>query len=90
MKVSWEKYTDHIGHVNSAGCFRCHDDKHVSPEGRVIRKDCSLCHTITAQGKDGEMEYSPGEMSLEFRHPEDIGDAWKEGACAECHSSSTI
>jgi len=90
MKVSWEKYTDHIGHVNSAGCFRCHDDKHVSQDGRVIRKNCSLCHTIYAQGKDGEMEYARGEESLEFKHPEDIGDAWKEGACAECHSSSTI
>lgn len=90
MKVSWEKYTDHIGHLTSAGCFRCHDDRHVSPEGRVIRKDCSLCHTIHAQGRHGEMEYAPGEASLEFKHPEDIGDAWKEGACAECHSSSTI
>jgi hypothetical protein len=90
MKVGWEKYTDHIGHVNSQGCFRCHDDKHISQDGRVIAKNCSLCHTIYAQGKEGEMEFAKGDSSLEFRHPEDIGDAWKESNCSECHSSSTI
>jgi hypothetical protein len=90
MKVSWEKYTDHIGHLNSSGCFRCHDDKHVSQDGRVISKNCSLCHTIYAQGKEGAMQFAKGEESLEFIHPEDIGDAWKESGCAECHSSSTI
>lgn len=45
MKVSWGTYPNHLGHVDSPGCFRCHDDEHRSTDGRVIRQDCTLCHT---------------------------------------------
>ncbi len=44
MKVSWGIYPDHLGHVDSPGCFRCHDDSHVSADGRVISQDCDTCH----------------------------------------------
>jgi len=46
MKVTWGTYPNHLGHVDSPGCFRCHDDEHTSADGRVIRQDCELCHTI--------------------------------------------
>jgi hypothetical protein len=45
MKVKWGTYPDNLGHVDSPGCFRCHDDEHKSKDGRVIRQDCELCHT---------------------------------------------
>ena len=44
MNVSWGTYVNHIGHVDSPGCFRCHDDEHKASDGRVIRQDCELCH----------------------------------------------
>ena len=44
MRVSWGTYVNHIGHVDSPGCFRCHDDEHKTSDGRVIRQDCELCH----------------------------------------------
>ena len=45
MKVTWGTYPNHLGHVDSPGCFRCHTDEHRSKDGRVIRQDCALCHT---------------------------------------------
>jgi nitrate/TMAO reductase-like tetraheme cytochrome c subunit len=45
MAVKWGTYPNNLGHVDTPGCFRCHDDEHKSPDGRVIRQDCELCHT---------------------------------------------
>ncbi len=85
MKARWDVYPNHIGHINSNGCFRCHDDRHKSASGRVISKDCNLCHTIVAQGSPGQMIEAGVTDSLEFIHPVDIEGAWKEYHCAECH-----
>lgn len=47
MKVTWGTYPSNIGHVDSPGCFRCHDDSHKTKDGqRVLSQDCELCHTI--------------------------------------------
>jgi hypothetical protein len=45
MQVKWGTYPNNIGHVDSPGCFRCHDDEHKAADGTVIRQDCELCHT---------------------------------------------
>ena len=50
-------------------------------------KDCNLCHTIVGQGKEGTIEYTNVRENLEFKHPVDIGTAWKEANCSECHKS---
>ncbi|MCF8387077.1 MAG: NapC/NirT family cytochrome c [Bacteroidales bacterium] len=85
MKVKWDVYPDHIGHLNTEGCVRCHNDKHITKGNRVISRDCNLCHEIKAQGTPGNKEYAMAEESLEFRHPVDIGEEWKTTYCAECH-----
>ena len=46
MKVTWGTHENNLGHTDSPGCFRCHDDQHKTPDGRVIRQDCDLCHEI--------------------------------------------
>jgi hypothetical protein len=46
MKVGWGTHENNLGHVDTPGCFRCHDDQHKTPDGRVIRQDCDLCHDI--------------------------------------------
>jgi hypothetical protein len=46
MNVTWGTYPSHIGHVDTPGCFRCHDDTHKSSAGTVISQDCELCHTL--------------------------------------------
>jgi hypothetical protein len=85
MKVKWSAYPDHIGHMNYDGCFRCHNDRHTSEAGDVISKDCNLCHYISAQGPKGNVENSPLGQFLEFKHPEDIDEEWKESLCTDCH-----
>ena len=90
MKVTWEHYPDHIGHQVSPGCYRCHDGKHVSESGRVISKECNDCHFITGQGPADKMELVTLHNSLEFKHPVDIDEEWKEVGCYECHSVPPI
>ena len=46
MKVTWGTYPNYLGHVDSPGCFRCHDDEHKAADGSVIRQDCELCHSF--------------------------------------------
>jgi hypothetical protein len=46
MRVKWGTYPNHLGHVDTPGCFRCHDDSHKANDGAVIKQDCELCHAI--------------------------------------------
>ena len=87
MKVTYDAYPDHIGHLESAGCFRCHNNSFSSDNGRKITRDCNLCHTIIGQGKRDLMQFTNIRDTLEFQHPVDIGTAWKEANCSECHSA---
>ncbi len=86
MKVRWSAYPNHIGHLEFKGCFRCHDGAHKTKEGETIRRDCNLCHLINAQGTPGDMEQTDVSKSLEFKHPVDIDQAWKESLCTDCHT----
>lgn len=47
MRVTWGTYPNELGHAAVPGCFRCHDDNHKAPDGRVIRQDCELCHDVS-------------------------------------------
>ena len=46
MKVAVWDYPNNIGHVDSPGCFRCHDDNHKAKDGKKIGQDCETCHAI--------------------------------------------
>ena len=46
MHVGWGTHANQLGHTDTPGCFRCHDDGHKTTDGRVIRQDCTLCHAI--------------------------------------------
>ena len=46
MRVTWGTYPNNIGHLDSPGCFRCHDDTKKAKDGSVIRQDCELCHAM--------------------------------------------
>ena len=86
MRVSWKKFNDNIGHMYYPGCFRCHDGKHVSEEGKVLSRDCNVCHTILAQQTEKD-NLRVSLQGVEYKHPVDIGDAWKEMNCSDCHNS---
>jgi hypothetical protein len=81
MKTDWSTHINNIGHYNAQGCFRCHDNQHVSREGKVIRNDCNICHTTLDQTFKGKT-IQPADGK--FQHPANLGDkgAWQ---CAACH-----
>lgn len=87
MKSSWKSYPNNIGHMEFDGCFRCHNDRHATPKGKIISRDCNLCHNIVAQGTPDSMEYSKSFEPLEFKHPVDIDEAWRTELCSSCHSA---
>jgi hypothetical protein len=51
MKIKWGTYVNHITHGPDfeIGCFRCHDDMHESPDGKIISGDCNTCHDLLSQ-----------------------------------------
>ncbi|HWR16550.1 MAG TPA: NapC/NirT family cytochrome c [Terriglobales bacterium] len=84
MKVDWRVHPNNVGHFYSSGCFRCHDGNHVSAEGKVITKDCNVCHTIMAQMESGKQLIQVAE-GAKFTHPVDLGDLGAVN-CADCHT----
>lgn len=86
MNVRWSAYPNHIGHLEFDGCFRCHDDQHSSADGKIISRDCNLCHTITGQGNPEDMQFTAINGTMEFVHPSDIDEEWKESLCTDCHT----
>jgi hypothetical protein len=83
MKLNWQTHPNNLGHFYFNGCFRCHDGQHVSTDGKVIRKDCDICHTLTGQEEGGiSMAAVP---KLSFQHPVDLGDLTQVN-CSDCHT----
>ncbi|HEY1678582.1 MAG TPA: NapC/NirT family cytochrome c [Candidatus Sulfotelmatobacter sp.] len=83
MKLNWQTHPNNLGHLYFNGCFRCHDGQHVSPQGKVISKDCNLCHTV-AQQQEGSTGVASAQK-LSFQHPVDIGDL-AQTTCSDCHT----
>jgi hypothetical protein len=51
MSVTWGTHPNNLGHMDSPGCFRCHDGSHTSADGQTISNDCSACHQIIVSGE---------------------------------------
>lgn len=88
MKADWSVYPSNIGHFDNPGCMRCHEGSHVSDAGAVVTHECSACHVILAQGPVEEIQMASLAEGQEFRHPEDIGEMWREVGCWECHQGT--
>lgn len=85
MRADASQYLNHIGHLESEGCFRCHSDRHKTAKGETISRNCEICHTIIAQGPTGNITNAYINSTLEFVHPTSIGEKWKTEFCSECH-----
>ena len=48
LGVKWGSYPDNLGHTESPGCFRCHDDSHQTTAQKTITQDCDDCHRTLA------------------------------------------
>jgi nitrate/TMAO reductase-like tetraheme cytochrome c subunit len=83
MNLNWQTHPNNLGHFYFNGCFRCHDGQHVSAEGKVIPKECNVCHTLMGQEEGGvSMAEAP---KLSFKHPVDLGDMTQVN-CSDCHT----
>ena len=84
MGVTWGSHPNNIGHEDFLGCFRCHDGKHKSAEGKIISKDCEMCHTVLSQKQEN---IPAGTKVSKFVHPVDIGDELMKTNCSDCHAA---
>ncbi len=57
MGVEWGTYPNHIGHTESPGCFRCHNENMIDIDGKQVSDDCTLCHSILANDEDVPFKY---------------------------------
>jgi nitrate/TMAO reductase-like tetraheme cytochrome c subunit len=60
MNVTWGTYVSQIGHSETDGCFRCHDDEHKTRDGaRIVSQGCKVCHVDPAAKPQEEEEDEP-------------------------------
>ena len=93
QKVDWDSHPTNVGHINSPGCFRCHDGKHLNAADEAIRLECNLCHSIPvvagpddfltnieiSRGPEPETHLNSNWISL---HNQAVGPS-----CSNCHST---
>jgi hypothetical protein len=92
QKVDWTTYPNNLGHIESPGCFRCHDGKHLNSQQQAIRLECNLCHSIpvVATPKDfvARIEISRGPEPKSHLNPNWISlhhNAF-DATCSDCHT----
>jgi hypothetical protein len=92
-KIDWTTHPNNIGHVNSPGCFRCHDGKHLDSEKQAVRLECNLCHAIPVVSRAEDFV-----TNIEISHglePETHFNAnWiamhnqaMDATCSNCHTT---
>jgi hypothetical protein len=93
QEINWTTYPNNLGHINSPGCFRCHDGKHLDINQQAIRLECNVCHSIPvvkkaddfvtnieiSTGPEPESHLNPNWISL---HNEAFG-----ASCSACHTT---
>ena len=93
QEIDWTTHPNNVGHINSPGCFRCHDGKHLDDNQQAIRMECNLCHSVPAvkeedefvtnieisTGPEPESHLNPNWISL---HNQAFGPS-----CSACHTT---
>lgn len=85
MKVDWRAYPDNVGHMQSSGCFRCHDGQHVDATGRALPSDCNVCHTFLNPVEGSAVGFVEGE----FTHSMSL-NLHENLRCDQCHTGGPI
>ena len=92
QKVDWTTHPNNLGHIDSPGCFRCHDGKHLNSQQQAIRLECNLCHSIpvvaTAQDFVTDIQINRGPEPQSHLNPNWISlhhNAF-DGTCKDCHT----
>jgi hypothetical protein len=87
MKTDYRARENNLSHFVNDGCFRCHVESMVDEKGESLFLGCESCHLIVAQGPSESVDDLEMDLAgLEFKHPEDIDEMWRELKCTECHT----
>lgn len=94
QKMDWTTHPDNLGHLNSPGCFRCHDGKHLTGTGEAVRLECNLCHSVPVVPNPNEL-VADIEIARGPEPPSHTHTAWitlhgraLDRSCAACHQPS--
>jgi hypothetical protein len=92
QEIDWTTYPNNLGHINSPGCFRCHDGKHLDNKQQAVRLECNVCHSIpVVKGADDfvtRIEISTGPEPETHLNPNWItmhNQAFG-ASCSACHT----
>jgi hypothetical protein len=89
--ITWQSFPDHNRHKEFPGCFRCHDGKHLSPEGESIRLHCNICHsipvTVGAEDRPPEMPVATVQEPASHLETNFMADHrfQANSICVDCH-----
>jgi hypothetical protein len=93
QKVNWDTHPDNLGHMDSPGCFRCHDGKHVNSEQEAIPLECNLCHSIPVVSESQDF-VTKIEISRGPEPESHLNSNWIslhnqafDATCANCHTT---
>ncbi|UCG62243.1 MAG: NapC/NirT family cytochrome c [Candidatus Zixiibacteriota bacterium] len=87
MKTDYRVRENNLSHFVNDGCFRCHDGLMQDEQGNTLSNTCSTCHLIVSQGPSEDVASLESDLAgLDFQHPEDIDEVWREFKCTECHT----
>jgi hypothetical protein len=93
QEVDWTTHPNNLGHVNSPGCFRCHDGKHLNADAEEVRLECNLCHAVPVVAADDDfittLEVSRGPEPESHLNPNWISlhNQVFNQTCSSCHST---
>ena len=94
QKIDSTTHPNNLGHINSPGCFRCHDGKHLDAENKAVRLECNLCHSIpivtgpkdlvtrieiNSGGIEPDTHLNPNWINLHNKS--------MDQTCAQCHTT---
>ena len=91
--LTWKTHPNNVGHADAPGCFRCHDGKHFSESGQVIRLECNLCHSIPQVVRPGDIEPNI-PLTTGIEPASHLDSTWItrhhnefDATCANCHTT---
>ncbi len=93
QEVNWDTHPNNVGHINSPGCFRCHDGKHLNEDNQAVRLECNLCHSIPVVAGTGDfvadIEISRGPEPETHLNPNWISlhNQVFDSTCESCHTT---
>lgn len=95
QSLSWTTHPDNLGHKDSAGCFRCHDGKHLTADNQAIPLECNLCHSLPEVSKPGSPAPAISLQSAQDEPASHLSSTWIyehrtafDTSCQACHDTN--